>query len=215
MASYHHLHFMCFGRQFLKSPRSAHLQHVQQVPMHAQVHISMVEALDSRSLYSRLSGRQQVIQSITDLSFHYFVCQLHHADSALSAIELIEEILLHLFSAINGLRLQVSIPVKGNAFQCLDELFHHEVAVSPSIVACLNEMCDMLLWITFPIKLMELRRLATEGHVESINLLSIRLGVQVSSARTFTQLRLNYICYQVLDLFNEGEPWSNGKVVSV
>jgi len=70
-----------------------------------------------------------------------------------------------------------SIPIKGNTFQRLDKLFHYKVAVSPIIVACLNEVRDMLFWIAFPIELLELGGLVIVGHPKSISPLSVRLGV--------------------------------------
>jgi len=100
------------------------------------------------------------------------------------AVELVKELLPHLFPTVDGLRLQVDILIKGNTLQCLDELLHHEAVVSPDILACLNEICNMLFWVTFPIKLLELGGLVIVGYVESINPLSVRLGVYMSYVRT-------------------------------
>jgi len=43
------------------------------------------------------------------------------------------------------------MPVKGIAFQCPDEMFHYKVTISPSSIACSNEVRDMLFRIAFPI----------------------------------------------------------------
>jgi len=64
-------------------------------------------------------------------------------------------------------------------------------------------MCKMLFWVALPIKLLELCRLVAIGHAERINPLGVRLGEEVSFARTSPKLCLNCICYQVLYLFND------------
>jgi len=50
--------------------------------------------------------------------------QFCHANSALSPVKSIKEILLHLVPAIDGFKLQVSILVESNTFKGSDKLFH-------------------------------------------------------------------------------------------
>ena len=63
-------------------------------------------------------------------------------------------------------------------------------------------MCHMLFWVALPIKLLEFWRLAAIGHVECINPVGVRLGVEVSLACTFIRLYLDCICDQVMDLLD-------------
>ena len=65
----------------------------------------------------------------------------------------------------------------------------------------------MLFRVALPIKLLEFWRLMGTGHVEYINPLGVRLGVEVSLARTSTLLYLNCICNQVLDLVDDHQVW--------
>ena len=89
------------------------------------MHISTVEASNNRYLHSRLSA------PAVDVVQHWFllplfvVGQLNHTDGVLGTIEFVQKILLHLTLAIEGLRLQVEIPIKGYTFQCLAKLFYH------------------------------------------------------------------------------------------
>jgi len=77
----------------------------------------------------------------------------------LSSIESIWELLLYLFPAINGLKLQVCAPIKYNAFYSLDKLLHQAVSLRASIIAHLNEACNMLFGIALTIELVEFGRL--------------------------------------------------------
>ena len=70
----------------------------------------------------------------------FCVGQLSHIDGMLTAVELVQELLLHLSLILNGLGLQISIQVKRDTFQRPDELLYHQVTVYASIIACLNEM---------------------------------------------------------------------------
>ena len=105
------------------------------------------------------------------------VGQLSQVDDTLGAVEPVQEFLLHLPPTIHKLGLQVGIPVKCNTSQHPDKLFYHKISVHASVVACFNEMCNMLFWVTLSIKLLDLWWLVAMGHVECINPLGIRLGV--------------------------------------
>jgi len=61
----------------------------------------------------------------------------------------------------------------------------------------------MLFWVALPIKLLEFRRLVATRHVKRIN----PLGVELSLAHTCTQLHLDRICNQVLDLLDGHQAW--------
>ena len=74
----------------------------------------------------------------------------------MSVIESIRELSLHLPQVVNELRLQVGILVKGDTFQHLDELLYHQVVVYVSIIACVNEMCNVLLRVVISMELLEL-----------------------------------------------------------
>jgi len=61
---------------------------------------------------------------------------------------------------------------------------------------------DMLFRVAPSIKLLEFWRLVATGHVECINPLSVRLGVELSFAGMSSKLCLDCISNQVLDLSN-------------
>jgi len=85
----------------------------------------------------------------------FCVGQLIHVDGMLSAVETVQKLLLHLPPTVDGLKLQVGIPVKGDTFQHLDDLLHHQIIVHASTVVCLDKMCNMLFWIALSIELQE------------------------------------------------------------
>ena len=61
----------------------------------------------------------------------------------------------------------------------------------------------MLFWVTHPITLLESWSLIAMGHVEVINPLSVRLDVEASLVYISTQLYLDCIYNQVLDLLDD------------
>ena len=125
----------------------------------------------------------------------------------LSAVETVQKLLLHLPPTVDGLKLQVGIPVKGDTFQHLDDLLHHQIIVHASTVVCLDKMCNMLFWIALSIELQEFWRWIATGHAQCINPLGVRLGVKVSFAHFSSKLYLNCICSQVLDLLAGHQAW--------
>ena len=60
----------------------------------------------------------------------------------------------------------------------------------------------MLFQVALPVKLLEFYGFVATGHVESINPLGVRLGIEVTLVRTCPKLYLNYICNQVLNLLD-------------
>ena len=64
--------------------------------------------------------------------------------------------MFYLFPAVNGLGLQVRIPIKGDLFERSNKLFHQPVSLGTSITARLNEVSDVLFGIALTIKLVEL-----------------------------------------------------------
>jgi len=98
------------------------------------------------------------------------VSLLPHTNGLLSVVEPIQGFLLYFPPIVDGLGLQVGILVKSNTFQRLDELFYHQIVICASIVVCLNEMSNMLFWITLSIKLLELYRLVAMGYAECATL---------------------------------------------
>ena len=77
--------------------------------------------------------------------------------------------MLYLFLAVNRLRLQVRIPVKGDSFERTNKLFHQSISLSTSIAACLNKVGDVLFGITLTVKLVERRGLVSMRHAKSID----------------------------------------------
>ena len=92
-------------------------------------------------------------------------------------MESVEELILHLFLAIDGFELQVGVLVESNTFKGSDKLSHQPVSLSSSITARFNEMCNMLFGDAFSIELIELRRLISMRHAKSINPLRVRLCI--------------------------------------
>ena len=68
-------------------------------------------------------------------------------------------------------------------------------------------MCHMLFWVTLLVKLLEFWRLIATGHVERIDPVVVRLGVEVSLSRTSTQLYFDCIYNQVLNLLGDHQAW--------
>ena len=66
------------------------------------------------------------------------ICEFYHTNSALSSVESVEELILYLFPAIDGLRLQVDVLIKSNAFKESDELHNQPVSFSFNITARFN-----------------------------------------------------------------------------
>ena len=95
------------------------------------------------------------------------ICEFCHTNSALSAVESVEELMLHLFPIINGFGLQVDVPVKSNAFEGSDA----------GITAHLNEIRNMLFRVPFSMKLIKLWRMISMRHTKSINPLHVRLCI--------------------------------------
>jgi len=66
--------------------------------------------------------------------------------------------MLYLFLAIDELRFQVGVPVKGNTFKRSNELIHQPVPFSSSITVHFNEMCNVLFGVVLSIELIEFLR---------------------------------------------------------
>ena len=105
------------------------------------------------------------------------ICNFCHTNSTLSTIESVEELMLHLLPAVDGFRLQVSVPVESNTLKGSDELFHQPISLSSRIIVRFNEMCNVLLRVALFIELIELRRLISIRHAKSINPLHVRLCI--------------------------------------
>uniref|UniRef100_A0A6N2KY82 Aminotransferase-like plant mobile domain-containing protein n=1 Tax=Salix viminalis TaxID=40686 RepID=A0A6N2KY82_SALVM len=67
------------------------------------------------------------------------ISEFNHANHTTSAVKAVKKLTLQLLPSINRARLQVSVPVKGITFQGTNELFDHEITISPSIVASLHK----------------------------------------------------------------------------
>ena len=105
------------------------------------------------------------------------ICEFCHTNSALNAVESIKKLILHLFPAIDGFGLEVGLLVKSNAFEGLDELLHQPVSFSSSIIACFDEMCNVLFGVVLFVKLINLWRLISARHAKSVNPLCVRLCI--------------------------------------
>ena len=77
--------------------------------------------------------------------------QLNHANYFMGAIKAIEELVLELFSIINGLRLKISVPIEGITFKRAHKLFDHEVVIGAGIVVGFHDVGNMLARISFVI----------------------------------------------------------------
>ena len=150
---------------------------------------------------------------MVDVVQHWFVLplvgvsQLSLHDGTLGAIESVQKLLCHLHLAINEFWLHVGIPVKSYTFKHSGKLFYHYIVVHANIVTCLDEICHMLFWVALPIKIAGILEVDSRGHVECIDPLGVRLGVQVSLTRISTQLYLDCVCNQVLDLLDGHKVW--------
>ena len=80
-------------------------------------------------------------------------------------VETIQEFPFHLLPTINGLRLKIRVPIKGISLKSTHELLSEQVPICIGVIASLDEMSDMLLWIPFPVELLKLRRLVTPRHL--------------------------------------------------
>jgi len=65
----------------------------------------------------------------------------------------------------------------------------------------------MLFWVALPVKFLAFWRVVAVGHVERINSLGVRLGVEVSLTRTSAELYLDSIYNQILDLLDGHLAW--------
>ena len=101
-------------------------------------------------------------------------------------VKFVQEFLLHLPPTVDGLGLQM------NYF-----------TIRLLSMLCLNEMCYILFWVAFAIKLLELRRLIATEHVECTDPLRVRLGVEVSFVHICPKLCLDYICNEALYLLDD------------
>ena len=96
----------------------------------------------------------------------------------MSAIKLIKEFFFKLLPTIDWFRLQVSIPIESISFKWSNKLPNKEVSSSSCILASLYEVSNMLFWTSFPIKLLEFRRLVFIRHSHVVNALFIRLWIR-------------------------------------
>ena len=70
--------------------------------------------------------------------------QFNDANYLTSAIEATEEFTLELLGIINGLRLEISVPIKCITFKRTHKLFDHEVTISADIKTGFHEVGNML-----------------------------------------------------------------------
>jgi len=69
----------------------------------------------------------------------FSIYEFCHTNSALSAVESIEKLMLHLFPTIDGFRLQVDVPIESNTFKGSDRLLHQPISLNSNITARFNE----------------------------------------------------------------------------
>jgi len=105
------------------------------------------------------------------------ISEFCHTNNALSTVESVEELMLHLFPAFDRFGLQVGVPIESNTLKGPDELLYQPISLSPITTACFNETCNVLLGLAFFIELIELWRLISMRHVKSINPLCLRLCI--------------------------------------
>ena len=91
-------------------------------------------------------------------------CQFNHVNYLTGAIKAIEEFTLELFPTINGLSLEISVPIKCIAFERSHKLFDHEVAIGASIVAGFHKVSNMLARVSFSIELLEFQWMVALRH---------------------------------------------------
>ena len=80
-------------------------------------------------------------------------------------VETIQEFPFHLLPTINGLGLKIRVPIEGIPLKSMHELLREQVPIHTGIIASLDEMSDMLLWIPFPFELLKFRRLVARRHL--------------------------------------------------
>ena len=111
------------------------------------------------------------------------VGQLCHANGTLNVAEPVQQFFLHLPQTVDGIGLQVYMPVKDNTFQCLDKLFYHQIIVYASIIACFNEICN----ISFGCPFYQIARTLEVGSHKACRVhdpLGGKLGLEVHFGRT-------------------------------
>ena len=86
----------------------------------------------------------------------FCVGKLSHADGTLSAVELVQELILHLPQLLMDLGSRSVYQSKVISFSVRMNYLTIKVIVYADIVACLNEMYNMLFQVALSIKLLEL-----------------------------------------------------------
>ena len=104
------------------------------------------------------------------------IYQFCHANSALSGVESVKELLFYLFRTVNGFKFQACIPIEGDPFKRSNKLLYQPFFLSASIAIPFNEVSDVLFGIPLTIKLVEFRGLVAMGHKKDINPFRIRLS---------------------------------------
>ena len=74
-----------------------------------------------------------------------------------SVVEVIEELAFKLLLIVNGTRLKVGVLVESISFQRAHELFDHKVIIGASIIASFLKVDNLLVKVSFAIKLLKLR----------------------------------------------------------
>ena len=126
--------------------------------------------------------------------------QLNHANYSAGAIATIEEFMLELLLTINGLKLDISVPIKCISFKRTYKLFDHEVAIGANIVAGFHEVGNMLAHVSFIVKLLEFRWLVALRHPQIINSLRIWLCIGVERLNDTFPLVFDSLLDEFLEL---------------
>ncbi|KAG9450332.1 hypothetical protein H6P81_010297 [Aristolochia fimbriata] len=99
---------------------------------------------------------------------------IDHLLKEFGTVQPTEEFSLQLFPAVDGLLGQLDIPVEGISLQRAAKLFDQQVVVGVGIVACFNEVSDMLFGVPVAIELLEFWRMVAERHWDVLNPLRVR-----------------------------------------
>ena len=127
-------------------------------------------------------------------------CQLHHVDDTSGSVQAIEKVPLKLLPTINGFMFQVNVPVEGVSFESLDKLFYQQISSRTSSFTCFNEVSNVLFWVAFSIKLLELGWLVSIRPSKTDDPLRIWFGIQRESLSKSTILSFDGVCNHLLQL---------------
>jgi len=126
------------------------------------------------------------------------ICSLSHNNNALDVVEPIEKLLLYLLSIVNGLRMQVSVPVE----------FKIGWTISPITYCQCCHYCTsrwdvqhiILGYLSYRIGWTWESR--TLSYTKSINPLRVVSGIEITVLQVSPKLSFNNISNQLLDLFS-------------